>query len=329
LKTTLANMAKGSPQHTIIWEIGKLISDMSMSPASSIAPYNATGLVRALEKQIGDILVIRRQNDIHEFFSVLVNHLATESASRYMFKNCSPVSSDDLTIRNLDKSCMDAWERFHKIDYTPLVDSVFGQNIVQIQCGNAKCHSITHNYEPFMAIEVPVPVHAADLPTDDNTIPDAARCISNYMTENSIINSVGSEREWKCDSCNECHVSKRTTKIWRCPRTLIVCLKRFTMNKNARGGLELKKVSSMININRSINLEIGNHVINPSMKTKYALCGVACHSGTTYGGHYYSLVRKGQTWYFIDDNDVQTITRFEEFHYRDAYMFFYNVMAQK
>ena len=46
------------------------------------------------------------------------------------------------------------------------------------------------------------------------------------------------------------------------------------------------------------------HESSQSKKSVFKLKGVVIHSGTSIGGHYYSIIKFGEDWYRFDDEKV-------------------------
>ena len=184
------------------------------------------------------------------------------------------------------------WIKQVENEYSELIPMFYGQTIMQIVCGN--CHNINHNYELFFNIMLPVVVNNA-------TLED---CIDAYFSEEVM-------DHWTCDECNRKADSKKTQRLWRLPRILIISLKRFScMNKN----------NAKIEI--PLDLNLNKYVLTKNIH--YKLVATALHYGNLDSGHYTAIVKKNERWFEIDDLNVKNMgEQLPESCATHGYVFFY------
>jgi len=223
-----------------------------------------------------DYLNIRSQNDVHEIFMLIVARLNTELNTKAPLmetpKKISPFF--DKIKRKCDKS----WSECISKEYSSLTDMLHGQMINQIICGN--CNHIHHNYQMFSVWEVPIP--------SKKTNPTLEDCFSLSLESETL-------QEWRCDKCNKISPSEKIMKIWKFPKILTICIKRF-VHKNNRGS----KMDHNINVPEVIDLyplELSPE--NESLR--YHIRATSNHMGSLNSGHYVALCRTDTEWICIDD----------------------------
>lgn len=289
-------------EDSLINELRDLYVDLWMNN-NSLIPRK---FINAVKLNI-DILDIHQQNDINEFLSLFISKLNSDIC--YDVK----MTKNDLLVKNnyastsqfdVQRFKMDtAWLNGVGKEYSELVDLLYGQSIMQIVCGN--CNNITHNYEIYTSMMVPITVNT-------NTLKD---CITEYMSE-EILNKDEHSTKWTCDECKCRCKSKKTTKLWRNPKILIISLKRFTH--------DLRKNDKQIDIPEQ--LDIGEYTIT-KQRCKYILKGVAIHSGSFHGGHYIAVCKHpDNNWYMIDDLTVSRIDNNSALQcVKSGYVYFYTL----
>jgi ubiquitin C-terminal hydrolase len=229
---------------------------------------------------------VYQQNDINEFLAIFIDKLNNDICETVNIN----IRKHDGTTYDMQRYYMDSdWAKQVSKEYSEIVPMFYGQSIMQIQCGH--CQNITHNYELFCNIMLPI---------QGNTLYD---CIDAYFS-NELMDY------WTCDECSSKAKSKKMNRLWRMPKILIISLKRFSddMNKNN------KKVEIPLELNLNKYLLTKN--------TSYKLKSVAIHQGTLNNGHYYAIVEKENRWFEIDDLNVKLLddpTRY----YEQGYVYFY------
>lgn len=102
--------------------------------------------------------------------------------------------------------------------------------------------------------------------------------------------------------------ASRTAYISSLPDHLIIQLKRFEYQI---GSGVRNKISSVFDF--PVTLDMKDHCIEGVEDTVFELTGIVIHSGTAMGGHYFSLINKGDNWYECNDKRV-TQVKFDDLY---------------
>ncbi len=122
-------------------------------------------------------------------------------------------------------------------------------------------------------------------------------CIQQFLTTETL----KEEEKWYC---NRCKLHVRATKkfdLWRCPRLLIIHLKRFQFSIYNRRKLSVK-VDFPVN-----GLSLAKHIIGDQQTSAlYDLFAVSNHMGDMGGGHYTASAKNITTgrWFNFDDSNT-------------------------
>ena len=113
--------------------------------------------------------------------------------------------------------------------------------------------------------------------------------------------TLDADNAWKCPKCGKVQASKEMT-VFRCPRVLIIHLKRF---KHSKG--YVKKNDSQVAAPRS--LDLGPFMTSSPYRsqTQYRLYAMSCHSGGLSGGHYTAYAQAGDRWFSFNDSSVHQV----------------------
>jgi ubiquitin C-terminal hydrolase len=252
--------------------------------------------LRAVHNKVHGMMYVFEQNDINEFIAIIIDKMNGEICRPFDL-NMGPYKNTlyDKQMRKMD----DSWALSHKKEYSDLTDMFYGQTISQIVCGN--CGMIHHNHEVVMNIMLSI--------DESHSIYE---CLNNHFAD-EIVNS-DTDHAWKCDGCNQCVESKKSTKLWRTPKILIISLKRFNSN--------LQKINT--HITAPFTIDISNHLIGPIPQHTYTLKSVAYHYGSFHGGHYFATCKHGEDWYMYDDEDVKKMDEIED-PIKSGYVYFYDL----
>lgn len=283
-----------------------LLSIMSSSPVTS-------GHIRNFVKELGRVFPRTfywpHQNDVHEFFELLLDRLDAEVPAAIRVRNKRVTSCSSLLSSSSHKGyvalCkkMDlSWESAGG-DVENQGSSVFrGLFVSQVKCG--ACGACFHNGE----VMVSVPVEP------DRTVRDGLRA---FFAPESI-------EGWKCDKCGQRGSSTmKSFRLWHPPEILIVLIKRF--------GVHHKKNSASVYLNEALDLT--DNTVIPSgtdnrQRILYDLTSSIHHHGpSANSGHYVAtcFCADGR-WRQFNDNvvrDCDDSTRPSRRVSRDAYMLVY------
>jgi len=248
---------------------------------------------------------IRTQNDIREFIDIFLDKLnrdvcfnVKDKATNMIKKNGYKATRYDMQRYKMDLS----WYQQQGSEYSGMTEMFHGQMITQIICGG--CKHITHNYETFASLSVPVE-------KSHETLMD---CLTAHLQEETLNANDGTP--WRCDECKQNTLSTKTHKLWRVPKILMISLKRFTA--------DLRKITKTISIPESLSLSNFTLSNGPNV---YTLQCIACHVGSFQFGHYYAYCKHpNNKWYKLDDLDVQEVSCPDTSY---GYMFFYVLVSSK
>jgi ubiquitin carboxyl-terminal hydrolase 8 len=104
---------------------------------------------------------------------------------------------------------------------------------------------------------------------------------------------------------------KKNTKIGYLPKILVLHLKRWNnlLNKN----------SNIVTFNNILNI-YPYTIFNDVNNCNYELFGIINHSGNVLSGHYYSYIKKNNTWICFNDEHINKVNNIIN---PDNYCFFY------
>ena len=109
----------------------------------------------------------------------------------------------------------------------------------------------------------------------------------------------------KCDLCRCSHARIKTLEFWRLPNVLMIQLKRFdNVFSHPLFGTSAAKVSCAVYFPLH-NLQLVE--LSSQSTVKYELFASINHFGASFFGHYTATVRRGDSWYHVDDEKVSSI----------------------
>jgi ubiquitin C-terminal hydrolase len=277
------------------------------------AMINPLGFVHAVGVAF-PFIEVRSQNDVHEMFMLFIGRISEELKCDMpgYIEPPSPESATSLeqAYHKLKVRCDMAWRAAMVNEYSPLTDLMHGQLLAQIVCGN--CRHIHHNYEPFSVWEVQV-------------VDEGRRQGQRPTLEDCFLSSMASEtmRDWKCSKCDTVSDSGRILKLWRIPKVMVICLKRF---KGGGSSGRLRKITTEIDVPMEVQMypmQFGPN--NKNNGVAYSLCAAAVHMGDIQFGHYHAICRsKDRGWVVINDGAVIPLNNLSD-ALKDSYMLFYEL----
>lgn len=252
-------------------------------------------LLDVIAKSYGSMMNVFEENDIHEFISILVDKINQKASEKKSIATCDTMSpvSGTVSIHKLGSQLDESWRLHFKTHLSPFVPMLHGQSITQMSCGH--CQKIFHNFEAFVILTLSM------------TSPSLVGCVDDYYKQEIV-------SHWTCDRCKLSVDSKRSQKLWRTPTILILCLKRFTNRRS--------KLSREIIISESLDMS-EYMMIGDKSNGIYDLYSIACHNGSTGGGHYHALCKlPNAEWRKYDDCHINSMPFPEKTS--SGYMFFYH-----
>jgi len=239
-----------------------------------------------------------QQQDSQEILSILLNilHLAVS----YKVE----VSYGGKPQNELDKMMIDAiktWGLTFKHEYSPLLEIFFGQFHSKLVCTN--CNQTTSNYDPFSVLTVPI----------------TSKCTNIYdcFDEFSKTELLDTDNQWLCEKCNTRANAHKSMTLWRMPKILIICFKRFSFSMYSQ------KINIPINFPLD-NLNLNKYVEGyDKYEAKYNAFGIINHTGGIGGGHYYAYCKYvDNNWYEFNDEGVSPLDN-TKINKNNAYVVFY------
>lgn len=262
---------------------------------------NPAAFLSVLAEKLDGILQIRRQNDVMEFIMLVLDLLNKEIGVALALR--TPVKGLVGTQKLVDNMRCE-WHNTHRLAYSDLCDTMYGQCIQQMKC--KICGKIEHRSEVFCNL-------ALSFKDGSDTIDDLVR---DYFEQELI--------KQNCESCNLHNVAAfKVPRLWKLSQVLIVQLKRFNSDNS--------KVINKITLGATLDVD-EYVIIKPKDSTcTYELVAIACHAGGTNMGHYFSVVKNPNgTWYLMDDEaPPKKLESWTDIDSKNYYVLFYELMAKE
>jgi ubiquitin carboxyl-terminal hydrolase 8 len=179
-----------------------------------------------------------------------------------------------------------------------LFQSFLFYNYVNAKTKNKEFHKIEHGY----TIELSIP----NLNNSNNiSIYD---CF-NETFKNDILEN---ENAWFDEKTNTKKDLIKETKICYLPPILVIHLKRWVNYSHKNTNL----------IQCPFELDLSPFLFDSSIYRKYQLIGIINHIGNIFGGHYFSYVKKNDSWYCCNDTNFKKINEKEIINSSNYCLFF-------
>jgi ubiquitin C-terminal hydrolase len=232
----------------------------------------------------------REQQDAHEFMMFLLDQIfeGTKEEVNFIVQRPPPMSDNDHRILG----ALHSWKSQFEKQYTPIVDIWFGLLEYETEC--QACKNKSYRYESFNTLKISMPHHLNGSP------PTIQEMLKTEWEPETI-------EGYACDKCAPTRtVAKRTVKIWRMPRCLIVMLKRFTPDGR-------KLHTAWTPPSETLNLREFFSEASPerSKEYQYAIQSIVDHHGSARGGHYVAqgLSPLDGKWYLYDDETADPVEK--------------------
>ncbi|GMH35078.1 hypothetical protein BSKO_02946 [Bryopsis sp. KO-2023] len=146
---------------------------------------------------------------------------------------------------------------------------------------------------------------------DDTTL---QKCLADFLEPEML-------QDWMCEKCGKLQQARKTTKMEEVPMLLGIHLKRFAYNMGT--GIS-RKLEMYVACPHDLDVScLGMTQEEDASRTMiYRLSSIVAHDGSLNGGHYWCYMRKGETWYKINDGFVHGVDQ-SEVDACGAYMVFY------
>ncbi|XP_064470882.1 ubiquitin carboxyl-terminal hydrolase 2-like [Ornithodoros turicata] len=247
------------------------------------------------------------QQDSQEFLHYLLQGLH-DDVNRITSKPRHLTTEIDDNLSESQKAA-ESWKRYLRYDDSKVVDCFVGQLKSTLKCSSCGHKSVT--FDPFWDLSLPIPKSS-----DPVTV---QQCLS-LFTKEEILD--GDEKP----TCSHCKSHQKCTKsftIHRCPKILVLHLKRFSPSERFRAKLNTR-VDFPIT-----SLDLSPYMSSTGQHAVYNLYAVSNHSGSTYSGHYTAtcLHPKSGEWHECNDTKVTEVSASRVVS-AEAYVLFYESATQ-
>jgi ubiquitin C-terminal hydrolase len=266
-------------------ETAKLVTLLNTEGTNTIVPMNFVRAFVTYAHDVNDQIRMGAQADAAEAIQILLDGLHTQL--------CREVRMD-ITGRSTTPDqfemvkALESWATFFRKEFSPIVDSFYGQTQTRVTCQGCKGKST--RYEPWSLMKVPIPgAEKAGAPAP--TLQDCIR--AGYASETL--------EEYSCDNCKKRGPALIEHAISRFPSQIILSLKRFT-NAGA-------KVHARIPYNEDL-VDLAEWRAWPSIHgsatSRYRVVSTIEHLGSSRGGHYCMRTRSpsDSKWIVYDDGSL-------------------------
>lgn len=296
-------------------------------------------LLRALARhpacsgELREQLSHRLQGDAQEFLTSLVDSLVhdvsvklTPDAFADKWPQLALPSALDATAVPLETFMNRAWVDGHArmvSDFSCLRSSiVHGQLLLETICTSCKARHPASDVFVTLTIDLQPATSDGKEEANDSGLDrvDLADCLRRcFSTE--VLSGSG----WKCEHCKQVpQQALRTCSLWRLPRVLLVCIKRFDPC-NRWYGKRRTRVSLPRHISLAGVVAEQRKVQEPAILPTYRLLSVVCHHGSASYGHYTAMFRDSllDDWYQCDDDSVRKVASLAELDDDTSYILAY------
>jgi ubiquitin C-terminal hydrolase len=289
-------------------------------------------LLHLFQQLFHDKIEIKRQNDICEFYGLLMEFLYScfkkkpfvyPDHMNTVFASCRKKSRKSLhddhnhhhdnfamgLLGNVKK----LWKRYFENNFSELINIFHFTIISQIKCQH--CEVLHTNYEFPNMLQLDL------CDTMESSIQDFLNPIRlNHSIEPQVV------IDWYCDKCKHKRETKKLTMFGSFPNELVIQLKRFQLNPFG----QFQKQSKHVRVPLRLDLQQFEFIYQ-ERPAVYQLTSIACHSGSLHSGHYFAILRKGEDqWVKVDDDHVQPLTDVQQvlkFIEQFGYLFFFSRCA--
>ena len=283
----------GSPKVELVKGYADLLRSLwAGSKPAYVRPEGFLQCMHPAALQAGfDQFTIPMQHDSHEFLTFLLDQLHEGMAEEVNIEitRPPPQTSQEKAVHG----ALEAWKRAFGKSYSPLTEMIYGLLRVNLTC--TKCGNSTDNFETFNCLKVAIP-KALDLSGSKPTI---SSLVTAELHEERI-------EGYACEKCSPDRpavICKRS--IWRLPRMLCLCVKRFTPDG--------RKIHTPLQFDTNAPVNFRQHFTpdspEPSQNQMYECFASVDHHGVAGGGHYTAQGKSplSEKWHMFDDETAYSI----------------------
>lgn len=199
----------------------------------------------------------------------------------------------------------------------------------------------SYSFDPFLDLSVPIPPTRNHEPRQSITGRLRGRlsvemvrcsleeCLQNFASEELL----EGDNMISCDRCGEKRAASKRLSLFKCPKVLVIQIKRFRTGKFSREKLNTDVVFPLKHLDLSPFLSTEKSS-TPTSPPLYDLIGISHHSGTMHGGHYVATIDTNtskdgtQKWVNFNDGIITTVGS-NSLSGPSAYVLFYQLSESK
>jgi ubiquitin C-terminal hydrolase len=205
----------------------------------------------------------------------------------------------ETPIQVSQQKALESWIKYHKKEYSEIVETFTGQTRITITC--SECHRQSENFEPNLMLKPPIPgAKAAGGPP-----PTLVQCMEEGFAPEDI-------PDYDCSNCKKKGKAVKQEQIARLPPVQLVAIKRFinigpygTQQRKVRGyipwDLDAFDFTPWCAFPR-------NPYTNEKQSCVYTTEAIIEHHGSMGGGHYLMYNRTSEGWVCCDDSSVTVVS---------------------
>lgn len=236
----------------------------------------------------------RQQCDAHEFFTLLLDAINTETKDTDAQLQVPP------SLTAVQEKYYRTLKHYFEQNNSFITRIYLSTLMNQIHCH--RCGYTNHVFDHQMSLSI-------DIPENCRSVKDG---LDSFFQE-SVLNA-----DYKCDRCKQASSTTQKYSLYQTPNILSIHLKRFCQTKHNR----LMKLSNRVDFDFQLDL---TEYTTTDTNAQYELFGVVYHFGQLNNGHYIACAKHpvSNTWYMYDDETPRLVTNKEQIVNHNAYILFY------
>lgn len=273
--------------HELAVETSALITALQAEGSGRVVPLKFARAFIKIGNEFNDEIRPGAQADAAEAVQILLDSLHTQQSRVVRMEVTGSAKTTEQ--KELIKS-LESWASFFRKEYSPLVDSFYGQTQTRVRC--AGCNATSTRYEPWSVLKLPIP--NAEKP--GAPAPTLQECLTANFAPETL-------DDYSCDACKTRGPARMEHALSKLPSHLILSLKRFT-NTGAKVRARIPYDENAISLAGWVSWSM-MHTQTAASST-YRVFATVEHLGSSRGGHYVMRTRDAQTgqWLVYDDESV-------------------------
>lgn len=163
------------------------------------------------------------------------------------------------------------------------------------------CGKTSHAYDPFVDVS---------LDLRDSSTMTLLGCLHRFTHPETL----GDEDRHRCDGCNAAGRSTKQFTFHQVPSVLVFHLKRFehAVKSSSNGKKQMlvsTKIAGFVGFPEELDMAPFTSKGSLGARAMYDLYAVVIHIGSLEKGHYVCCVRRGHSWFTIDDSIVTPVAK--------------------